>query len=260
MNLEITKTIRLYELHSAFSLLKKLGIKNGALLEIGAGAGWQAQELSKNGFHVSAIDIKTSRYISNSVWHVEEYDGYNIPFPDNHFDVVFSSSVLEHIPHIEKYQAEIARVLKKKGTALHIVPSTSWRLWTNIMHYIYIPKLAFSILFSKFDMFLTKNNTGTESNKNTPLNTHSLADVIRKTLLPSRHGELGNSLTELYYFSRFRWNNLFTRNGWKIKKHAFNNLTYTGYLVFGLQLTINFRKHISRCLGSVCHIYIVEKK
>ena len=105
---------------------------SGKILEIGAGTGWQANALQKSGFDVDAIDLSTSNYKDNRIFPVVNYDGHNIPFADNTFDVVFSSNVMEHIPHLEEFQTEIHRVLKPDGIAIHIVPSSSWRVWTNI--------------------------------------------------------------------------------------------------------------------------------
>lgn len=260
MNFEFTKILRHHELQDAFCLLKRFDITSGHLLEIGAGAGWQAREISENGFNVKAIDIETSRYISNSVWPVEEYDGYKIPFPENHFDVIFSSNVLEHIPHIEKYQAEITRVLKNSGVAIHIVPTASWRLWTNITHYLYLPKSLFSIIYRRTQNLFIDNKSINYSSEELALKTLSITEIIKKLLLPSRHGEFGNSLTELYYFSRNRWDFLFLKTGWNIKTYALNNLTYSGYLLFGKNLSVTYRKIISPIFGSSCHIYILEKK
>jgi SAM-dependent methyltransferase len=50
------------------------------------------------------------------------YDGKNIPFADNHFDVVFSSEVFEHIFNIEEIIFEIHRVLKANGHLLITLP------------------------------------------------------------------------------------------------------------------------------------------
>ena len=118
--------IRLHELEVALPLLP-VGC---AVLEIGAGTGWQAKQLSKLGYLVQAIDIKSSNYRDQQVWRVKTYDGKTIPFNDNSFDVVFSSNSLEHIPHIEAFQAEIHRVLRPNGIAVHILPSATWRFWT----------------------------------------------------------------------------------------------------------------------------------
>ena len=67
---------------------------------------------------------------------MQDYDGFTIPFDDNYFDIVFSSNVLEHIPHVVEFQKELHRVLKPSGKAVHLLPSSRWRLYTNITHII----------------------------------------------------------------------------------------------------------------------------
>jgi SAM-dependent methyltransferase len=104
------------------------------VLEIGAGTGWQARLMHDEGHNVTAIDLPESNYSHARVWPVIDYDGQTIPFEDKSFDVVFSSNVLEHIPHLRDFQSEIERVLRDDGTAIHIVPSGIWRFWTNITH------------------------------------------------------------------------------------------------------------------------------
>jgi SAM-dependent methyltransferase len=131
-SLEHLESIRRYELDFARHALPR----SGALLEIGAGTGWQAQTLQALGFEVDAIDLSSSNYKEHRAFPVVDYDGHRIPFGDNTFDVVFSSNVLEHIPHVEAFQKEIHRVLKPGGVAAHILPSSSWRFWTNITHFL----------------------------------------------------------------------------------------------------------------------------
>jgi len=109
---------------------------NGKVLELGAGAGWQAKALADLNYEVEAIDIATSNYKKDIIWKVTEYDGHHIPFEDNYFDVIFSSNVLEHIPHVGEFQKEIQRVLKPTGKAIHLMPSSGWRLLTTITHAI----------------------------------------------------------------------------------------------------------------------------
>ena len=50
------------------------------------------------------------------------YDGENIPFKQEEFDVVFSTEVMEHVQNPEKYLDEIYRVLTKDGIAVITVP------------------------------------------------------------------------------------------------------------------------------------------
>lgn len=124
------EAIRADEIERVLELLPK----TGRLLEIGAGTGWQAQALAKRGYSVLAIDIPTSNYKENRVWPIQEYDGKRIPFDDEHFDIVVSSNVLEHIPHVVEFQREIYRVLKSDGVVAHVLPSSAWRFWTAITH------------------------------------------------------------------------------------------------------------------------------
>lgn len=124
-------------------VLDALG-KPGSLLEIGAGTGWQARRLSEYGFKVEAIDVPVSNYAVDRIWPVRDYDGHTIPFEDGSFDCVFSSNTLEHIPHIRDFQAEIRRVLRPKGIAVHVLPSAPWRIWTNLTNPVryFTPPLA----------------------------------------------------------------------------------------------------------------------
>lgn len=124
------ESIRRYELEVAREVMPPAG----RLLEIGAGAGWQAKALEERGYQVSGIDVPSSNYRSEIIWPVTEYDGVKIPFADETFDIVFSSNTLEHIPHVVEFQSEIQRVLKPGGVVIHLVPSGTWRFWTNVTH------------------------------------------------------------------------------------------------------------------------------
>lgn len=130
VELEHLEAIRRFELDFARQFFPCAG----RVLEIGAGTGWQAEALQALGLEVHAIDLDSSIHRNNRVFPVVEYDGHRIPYGDGTFDVVFSSNVLEHIPHLESFQREIHRVLKPGGVAVHIVPSSAWRFWTNITH------------------------------------------------------------------------------------------------------------------------------
>jgi SAM-dependent methyltransferase len=50
------------------------------------------------------------------------YDGKKIPFPDAHFDSIFSSEVFEHVFNLDEVLAELSRVLKKDGLLLITLP------------------------------------------------------------------------------------------------------------------------------------------
>lgn len=53
-----------------------------------------------------------------------QMDLTNIKYPDNSFDVIYCSHVLEHIPNDRAAMSELRRVLKKDGWAIILVPIT----------------------------------------------------------------------------------------------------------------------------------------
>lgn len=60
---------------------------------------------------------------------------YGMPFHDDFFDIVVSTSVIEHIMDLPRANEEIARVLKPSGSAMHTYP----HILTPIEPHLYIP-------------------------------------------------------------------------------------------------------------------------
>ena len=243
----IGRSIRMRELEAALMFLPV----HCKVLELGAGAGWQAAELSKLGFDVTAIDVEESNYADSRVCR-NLYDGHRIPLPDESVDVVFSSNVLEHIPHIEIFQAEIMRVLKPDGVAVHLMPTPVWRFWTSILYY---PERIVDKL--------SKRSRQRES----MVDTDGVTDIrmIKKAsrtrnFLPPRHGERGNSISELYLFSVLRWKNLFRQAGWHLVEVKPIRLFYSGKHFFGQRLSLQVRHGLSYLLGCSCRLYVVNRK
>jgi len=268
-SLEHLHNIRSYELNRALPYFPT-SVK---ILEIGAGTGWQAKKLAELGFHVEAIELENSLFVQlaeNRVWTVTEYNGYKIPFQNQSFDLVFSSNVLEHIPHIEEFQKEIQRVLKDKGMAIHILPTASWRFWSSITHYPFVMIRNFNKLMginkkqrqlkkleNKSFTSLQPEVEATRKGRYSKFN--AFFTKLMKAIIPDRHGEKGNFLTEFYYFSHFRWLKLFHKTGWKLITYYPTKLFYTGYSIIDLNLNMNIRIKLSHIFGSSCLIYILKK-
>jgi len=75
------------------------------VLDIGGGTGVMAGIISL------IKEVKVSVYEENI---------YKIPYPDNHFDTVYTSHVLEHLDNPEGVISEALRVSKKR--VIHVVP------------------------------------------------------------------------------------------------------------------------------------------
>jgi ubiquinone biosynthesis O-methyltransferase len=101
------------------------------VLEIGCGAGMLCLELARKAEWVVGIDV--SHFVLNFANRVKHAVGYTnvafqqgdaerLAFPDNSFDVVICSEVLEHLLDPQHALTEIRRVLKHNGTCILTTP------------------------------------------------------------------------------------------------------------------------------------------
>lgn len=231
----------------------------GRVLELGAGSGCQARMLSSMGYEVAAIDLEGSSAGPGQLWPVSVYDGKHIPFPDGYFDVVFSSNVLEHIPHVAAFQSEIWRVLKPDGVAVHLLPTSAWCFWSIITYYLHLAGLVLSKFLPRAKACRTDVPGALSGGGPVVSAQKSYAVKFAEMLLLHRHGERGNTLTELYYFRAFWWTGLFRKTGWEIRRRSGNGIFYTGSLLLGRTFNLQARMRVSAILGSSCHLFVLSK-
>ncbi len=97
------------------------------LLDIGCNWGRWSLAAAQAGFKSVGLDpnleaVEVARHVSNAMGLAPDFvvgDARYLPFPDAQFDVVFSYSVLQHLPkeHVCQSLDDIARVLKPGGRA-----------------------------------------------------------------------------------------------------------------------------------------------
>lgn len=102
----------------------------GRVLDFGCGAGETVREGLRQGLDIWGADVffdaspeylqAVQDLLGDKVFRIEDD---RLPFPDNHFDVVVSNQVFEHVPHLDRAFAEIARVLKPGGKLLALFPT-----------------------------------------------------------------------------------------------------------------------------------------
>lgn len=225
------------------------------VLELGAGTGAQARELRQAGFDVVAIDVPQSDYASSRVAPVIDYDGHHIPFEDGTFDVVYSSNVLEHIPDLQSAFAEIVRVLRPGGYCIHVLPTHTWRFWQTLASYPFAALSFFRLAPSLFPRALAWSESKRIA---------GVADTILRRCgrlcLPRRHGERGNTITELAYFHPIWWRSTFRRHRFEILHEEPGRLFYTGHVMFGSLIPMRWRERLSRVLGSSVRLYVIRPR
>jgi SAM-dependent methyltransferase len=116
----------------------ELGVQKGdLLLDMGCGAGRHAFESFRTGarvvaFDYSAAELKDVAGLFAAMRDAGEEgllavttngDALRLPFPDNTFDRIIASEVLEHVSDDQIALDEIFRVLKPGGTVAATVPS-----------------------------------------------------------------------------------------------------------------------------------------
>jgi SAM-dependent methyltransferase len=77
------------------------------------------------------------------------YDGKTIPFPDNHFDAIFCTEVLEHIFNKEEILPELYRVLKPQGVGLFTFPF-AWPEHAQPWDYARYTTFSTKFIFEKY--------------------------------------------------------------------------------------------------------------
>lgn len=93
------------------------------VLDFGCGKGGLVKQLRGRGLDAHGVDL-IATWDSGMIGACHEFlAGYRIPFDDNEFDLVVSTSVMEHVLNKQEAFLEIHRVLKPGGHALHAFPS-----------------------------------------------------------------------------------------------------------------------------------------
>lgn len=240
-NLEALNAMRSGEIAKVITLFRP----GARILEIGAGTGQQAAEIARHGFAVDAIEVGSSNYSGVRVFPIREYDGLHIPYPDASFDIVFSSNVLEHVPHLSELNREIARVLKPGGYGLHVMPTPSWRFWTTLTS---IP--------AALEHLLTRRGKAAPATGLSQSGSGGIGQQLRRHF--GRHGERGNVLSELWLFRPAWWRNAFRADGFEIVRDEPTGIYYSGNTMLGARLSIARRQELAAWLGSSGHIYVVK--
>jgi SAM-dependent methyltransferase len=216
------------------------------VLEIGSGTGVQLKAINKLSRSVVGLELIGGAYVRDESLNIVEYDGLHIPFPDASFDLVFSSNVIEHIPHQKQITAEIRRVLRSGGKAVHIVPTRAWRILTSVLHY---PRLIKSLLFG-----VHARPEAIRGNRVRP----TTGTRIKNILIPARHGDLGGWFAEYRYFGMARWTEHFSRLGWKVQAAEPVGLAYSGNCLFADRVSMERRKQAAKMIGSSSAVFVLS--
>ncbi|MEA3364479.1 MAG: methyltransferase domain-containing protein [Candidatus Hydrogenedentes bacterium] len=118
-----------------YRLLVRFAETDARILDVGCGSGRFIADLS-SGF---GVDIRPEklRYMRSFNPLLVAADGLSLPFPDQSFECVVSSEVIEHIPNENgRFIDELTRVLKPGGVLVLGTPDYDSRTW-RFFEYLY---------------------------------------------------------------------------------------------------------------------------
>lgn len=155
----------IYVLHSATYDFALPYVAGKDVLDFGCGTGYGTARLAETAHRTTGVDIAP-----DAVAHAREHyqrddlefatigsiDVVDLPFGDDSFDVVVSFQVIEHVVAVDRYLAEIRRVLRPGGTFLCVTPDRTLRLfprqrpWNEFHVTEYAPGELAELLRSRF--------------------------------------------------------------------------------------------------------------
>lgn len=242
-SLSTLKSYRIFEIQQT---ILQISFKEKKVLEIGSGFGWQSNFLDKLGAKVKAVDIASSledglqssnfnlskyKVFDDAKNHmnkteepkiefpVKKYDGVNLPFENETFDIIYSSNVLTHVQDLKLLLKDMKRVLKKDGIMIHGCATPSWCFWTLLTGLIkrwYIDPRSHSPLFS-------------------------------------------NVFIEIFNSRMHFWKQYFIGSNLKIVNVISSRLFYTGNSIFDSKISVKNRYKISKLLGSSTRFYVLKR-
>jgi len=124
------------------------------ILDVGCGPGMLVKSLREEGIKAFGLDFAPS--LKNKQWLGHDFfvnaDAQNIPFPDNSFDLVFSSEFFEHLlpEQVDKVYSEMQRVgsivVAKIAYEAKLTPQQALKHATNKPYEWWVEKLPEAIL------------------------------------------------------------------------------------------------------------------
>jgi len=173
-----------------FSGLLPKHLAGKKVLEIGCGLGAHTEALCRLDAKVTSIDLATMSVkvtrrrlaLKELSAEVMEADAEHLPFPDNHFDYVWSWGVIHHSPSTVQCAQEIARVLKPGGRiGIMLYHRNSLYNWLNVVFRYGILR---GKLLSMSMQELHNRYTDGKALEGAPLSKYYTSREIREELFP----------------------------------------------------------------------------
>jgi SAM-dependent methyltransferase len=108
-------------------------LENARILDVGCGIGTYVRRFRTFSDDVHGIDPEQERVAeaSRELPHIVLGVGEALPYPDDHFDLVFSNEVIEHVHDDRRTAAEMVRVTRPGGAIVVFAPNRRYPFETH---------------------------------------------------------------------------------------------------------------------------------
>ncbi len=137
-------------------------------------------------------------------------------FGDEEMDLIFSSSLIEHLPNPDRCLSECGRVLKREGLIIHTVPNRTWKLFNLLLYYPFGIKTVLGRIFLNKKSQWTGGPRAVQTELDSNLRPVDKKLSVKKNLLPKTHGISGSHLSEFKSWGQTNWTGTFERNGLEV--------------------------------------------
>ena len=223
------------------------------ILELGAGTGKQALELQRRGFRVTAIEMVTSNYAEHRVFPSSTMMAQLFRWQTPSVDVVYSSNVLEHVPHLVESSPSFGVCSPRAGFVFMFCPRMrggsgrrlepilmlsciSWRGCRNYSPTACRGQLS-SIVWQRLGIGYRGALLGDACNDGTE--SAAISSLRRGCSIPAGGGAILPRTVSPSSMTR-QWDSF-----------------YTGNMVLGANLDLAKRQKLAGMLGSACHLFKV---
>ena len=108
-------------------------LEDARVLDVGCGIGTYVRRFRQYSHDVHGIEVEAERVAEASVElpNIVLAVGEDLPYPDDHFDLVFSNEVIEHVADDHVTAAEMVRVTRPGGTIVAFAPNRLYPFETH---------------------------------------------------------------------------------------------------------------------------------
>lgn len=247
-------SIRKKEVNLVFNGKSECSLESG--LEVCCGDGYQTTLICKYFKKFYSTDLNFGRIakknkISSVTYLKCDAESIEQCFKTEKFDLIFSSSLLEHLPKPEFFLRGAFNLLKNGGQMVVVIPNRFWKLGHFFFHWVNLFVLFINKM-SSGDKISGDKESGTIGNNLKSIRQYK---KIRKILWPVPHGDFVFNLEEFIAYGTKKWTGKFKKENFEVVKIIKGPVT-SGY-GFGLD---RIRKFMELLGFSSVLIFILRKK